>query len=275
MNDREFAFLKKKLLGLTSIDLGSYKSQQMRRRLGAYMSAQAPSVAVFCKTLERDPSVLERLTNFLTINVSEFFRDPDHFTVLRTRVLPEIIGRHSRPRIWSAGCSHGGEAYSLAMILEEDWPGSAYRILATDIDDNILAVAREGGPYTLAGIKNVDPALRSKYFTESNRGYKVVESMTRRIEFKRLNLLADRFDDGFDLIVCRNVAIYFSDEAKRRLNARFVDALNPGGVLFIGATETMLDSADYGLERLHTAFYRKGGATVARPTRKTAAVSRS
>ena len=257
MNDQEFEYLKRKILALTDIDLNNYKAQQMRRRLDGLVTNESGTVVEYCKRIERNKDALKKLRNFLTINVSEFFRDANQFQQLKTAVLPELLGNNERLNIWSAGCSIGAEPYSVAMMLENLTPGKKHRIVATDIDEAVLAKAKNGGPYSSSDIANVDKALLLKYFTRSDEGYQVIDTIKRRVEFKRHNLLKDSFEHGFDLVMCRNVVIYFADEAKRTLYTGFYNSLKEGGVMFIGATETLLDASDLGLTRMHNCFYRK------------------
>jgi chemotaxis protein methyltransferase CheR len=193
----------------------------------------------------------------LTINVSEFFRDPQQFERLRSQILPELLAGGAKVKIWSAACSHGEEPYSVAIILHELNAVHRASILATDIDRVVLARARAGGPYQRGDMRNVSPKQLQDYFTKTGDDYTVVDTMRRRIDFRELNLLADRFDQGFDLIICRNVMIYFSDETKQRLFERFNRALNPRGVLFVGGTEALLGPDTRGFERLGGNFYRK------------------
>ncbi|MFQ6027964.1 MAG: CheR family methyltransferase [Dehalococcoidia bacterium] len=261
MEDQEYNHLKGQILKLTGIDLSDYKSQQMRRRLDGFLARFPGSgVVPYCQMLERDPAALQRLTDFLTINVSEFFRDAEQFQVFRTRILPELLRSSPSLRIWSAGCSIGAEPYSLAMILEECWPQGDYRILATDLDQQVLVKARAGGPYTEADVKNVSKDLLLKYFARSGADYQVVDRLKKKIVFRQHNMLKDPFERDFDLIVCRNVVIYFTDEAKAQLNQEFRNSLKDKGVLFIGGTETLLDAQDLGLQRLHASFYGKVSA---------------
>lgn len=257
LNDQEFEYLKKKILALTDIDLNNYKAQQMRRRLDGLVTNESGSVVEYCKRIENDKDALKKLSNFLTINVSEFFRDANQFQQLKTIILPELLGNNERLNIWSAGCSIGAEPYSVAMMLENLTPGRKHRIVATDIDEAVLAKAKNGGPYSSSDIANVDKALLLKYFTRSDDGYQVIDSIKRRVEFRRHNLLKDRFEQGFDLVMCRNVVIYFSDEAKHKLYTGFCNSLKDGGIMFIGATETLLDASELGLTRIHNCFYRK------------------
>ena len=164
MDDQEYDLISQQILKLTGIDLAHYKVQQMRRRLTGLSSANAPSVAEYCQLIKKDPDALSKLRDFLTINVSEFFRDAEQFEILRTEVFPELLKNRPRLNVWSAGCSHGGEPYSVAMMLEELAPGQNHRVLATDLDDAVIAKARNGGPYTSADVNNVDGKLLLKYF---------------------------------------------------------------------------------------------------------------
>ena len=217
-------------------------------------------VAPYCQMLARDPAALQRIKDFLTINVSEFFRDTDQFNVLRTQILPELLKKGTAINIWSAGCSLGAEPYSVAITLNELDSKAQFRILGTDLDQTILTKARAGGPYCAADVKNVSKHLRQKYFTTCEEGYRVLDSVKARIQFRQQNLLKDSFAKGFDLIICRNVVIYFSDEAKRTLNPGFYQSLNDNGVLFIGETESLLDAQALGFTRMSSSFYRRTGA---------------
>lgn len=271
MNEQEYSYLTQRILSLTSIDLSCYKSQQMRRRLDAFIASRSPDVTQYCSVLGQDKAALKKLKDFLTINVSEFFRDREQFDLFRTRYFPELRRHTQHLNIWSAGCSHGAEPYSMAIILEEMFPGQHHRILATDIDEGAIATARDGGPYKPADIQNVNGMLNMKYFIKSDSGYKVVDSLRRKVEFRQHNMLKDPFERGFDLIVCRNVMIYFSDIAKSSLIRMFSRSLKDEGILFIGATEMLLSSSDFGLERLSAAFYRKAAAgSAARPREESA-----
>ncbi len=265
MEDEDFQHLKQKILKLTKIDLDSYKSQQMRRRLDMFVGhSGCVSVTDYCLKLERDRDALTRLTNFLTINVSEFFRDSALFDTLRKQVLPGLLRESPKLNVWSAGCSHGAEPYSVAMILDSISSFSRHRILGTDIDEDSLARARSGGPYPPAEVRGVPQVFLRKYFATSDDGYTVNDPMKQRVQFQQQNLLRDRFERGFDLIICRNVTIYFTEVTKTELNRKFLDSLKPGGVLFIGGTEVMLDVIDLGFEVIRTSFYRKPATTAAR-----------
>jgi chemotaxis protein methyltransferase CheR len=200
--------------------------------------------------------------DFLTINVTEFFRNTEKFDDLRTNILPDFVQRaraeRRSVRMWSAGCSNGSEAYTLAIIMEEYFRGVEYSILATDIDETIMNVAREG-EYRELEIKGMNKALLAKYFTTSPDGlrWKLRQELKRNVKFTRNNLLEDQFLKGFDLILCRNVVIYFTDSAKDVLYKKFHEALAPNGVLFIGGTESILNSKEVGFSRHTNLFYFK------------------
>jgi chemotaxis protein methyltransferase CheR len=159
-------------------------------------------------------------------------------------------------KLWSAGCSIGAEPYTLAIMMNEATPSQKYSLLATDLDRGALHKARSRGPYLESDIRNLDAALLQKYFTPAAPFY-VKESLQKSICFKEQDLLADPFERSFDLIVCRNVVIYFTTEAKEVLYAKFADALRPGGVLFLGGTELISGPTKFGLQNFGISFYKK------------------
>ena len=263
MNEIEYECLKRKIRQLIYIDLNNYKENQMMRRLDGFISrTKATDIIQYCSRLDNDPAETIKLRNFITINVSEFYRDLMHFETLRKTILPGLLRNRPRLNIWSAGCSDGEEPYSVAVILDELTPGVRHRIYATDIDKESLSKAMSGGPYQTAEIRNVPQSLLCKYFNSCEDGYWVNERMRDRIIFSSHDLTRGKFAFGFDLIICRNVTIYFSNEAKRLLNLKFLNSLKENGVLFIGATETMLDASEIGFQRLYSCFYKKNTAIV-------------
>ena len=260
MNDLEYAYLKSRILKLTNINLDNYKSAQMRRRLEGFIDrTYGLEISVYCQHLDQDTMMLSNLQDFLTINVSEFFRDGEPFQVLQTRILPGLIRRSPDLKIWSAGCSIGAEPYSLAMMLRKITPGARHRILATDLDDKALAKAQAGGPYSASEVRGVPRELADSHLTAQDGGYRVADSIRRRVEFRQHDMLTGPPESGFDLILCRNVMIYFTDKAKDGLHAGFAQALKDQGVLFLGGTEALLDCQSLGLNRIHTSFYQKSG----------------
>ncbi|OGN99349.1 MAG: hypothetical protein A2Y89_01645 [Chloroflexi bacterium RBG_13_51_18] len=258
MNPEEFAYLKKKIRQLTNFDLDNYGHNQMIRRLDGYIARyKVHNVVQFCKILQNDENELEKLQKFLTINVSEFFRDLTQFKILQEEILPKLLRDNLKLNVWSAGCSNGAEAYSVAILLDRLSPYREHRILATDIDKKIISHAAAGGPYKAAELRNFPKKLEEKYFKNENGDFRVVDRIRKKIAFRLHDLTQDPYEDCFDLIICRNVVIYFNGQTKKILRKKFLDALKVNGVLFIGATETMLDMKDNGFQRLSACFYKK------------------
>ena len=140
--------------------------------------------------------------------------------------------------------------------MNEEFPSQKYSILATDLDRGALDKARARGPYTQEDIRNLSPVQRKKYITAATP-YHAVENLQKNIRFQEQDLFAATFDSGFDLIVCRNVVIYFTAESKEILYAKFCKALRPGGVLFVGGTEIISTPTAYVLQNFGISFYKK------------------
>lgn len=256
-DERDWDLFKQKLKTKTGIDLNQYKANQMQRRITNLMLRHNhKSYVEFYNSIENDKKAFADFIEYLTINVSEFFRTPEKFSELESKVIPDLLSKSSKLNLWSAGCSIGAEPYSLAMILKDMTPTVRHRILATDLDIEILAKAK-AGVYNVNEIKNISNERKQKYFKIDGDKYSVAEDIRARIEYKRHNLLLDNFESGFDLILCRNVVIYFTEEAKDKLYRRFFAALKPGGVLFVGGTEAILNFRDIGFVSYLPFFYRK------------------
>jgi len=242
------------------IDLENYKDEQMKRRLDSWLvRTHANTWEDYFSILLTNSDELERFRNYLTINVTEFFRDANRWNALKEEILPYLLRDSSGTRefkLWSAGCSIGAEAYTLAMVMAEIAPLRNYSLLATDLDRGALQKARSRGPYTQEDIRNLSMAQRQKYIT-SVAPYYVSEGLQKNIRFEEQDLLSARFDSHFDLIVCRNVVIYFTTEAKDKLYAKFSSALRPGGVLFMGGTEIISGPSKYGIQNFGISFYKK------------------
>jgi len=261
MTDQEYGQLKQTIFKVTGLDINAYKSQQMQRRLQGFVAkSDAPDVASYCQTLRHDPKMRQQLLDFLAINVSEFFRDGAQFEHLRRVILPELLKQKSRLNIWSSASSCGQEPYSVAMILEELSPGVSHRILATDLDVAALQKARNGGPYPAEEVKNVNLKLRQRYFRQTDAGWWVSPNLIKKVTYQRKNLLADTFEQGFDLILCRNVIIYFSDTVRDTLFSKFHDSLKENGVLFLGSSEVILRPRDANFVMAGPSFYRRVAA---------------
>jgi chemotaxis protein methyltransferase CheR len=189
----------------------------------------------------------EMLTS-LTTNVTKFYREPHHFEHLKTRVLgPAKAARRGRVRLWSAACSTGQEPYSMAMTLLSCWPeafNQDVKILATDIDRNVIATA-EAGDYDEAQMKGVTPDARRKFFEPAGEGrFRVTDAVRCLVSFRRLNLLEDWPMKGqFAAIFCRNVVIYFDEATQQTLWEKFAPRLSPEGALYIGHSERVTGPA--------------------------------
>ena len=263
MNDEEYELMKGAVRRTLNINLDYYKQAQMQRRLASFVDRNGGgSISDFCDRLPGDKDMQARLHEFLTINVTEFFRDTNQFQMLKDKVLPEILKKTAMPRIWSAGSSRGNEAYSVAIYLHQTNPGLRFSITGTDIDEKSIAISRAGGPYPDNELKNADASVRKRYFEQRSDGWYVRPVFDRKIQFKHLDLLRDDFESSYDLIICRNVVIYFSDQAKAELNTKFGEALKPDGVLFVGGTETILNPEAYGLSRFAPSYYRKSTVAI-------------
>lgn len=251
---QEFKGLVSQLVG---IDLSEYKSQQMDRRIHSLMQSWEIQNYDHClELLKTNPQRYKEFVKKLTINVSEFFRNPERFEELWRRVLPELLNKNSHTRIWSAGCSNGAEPYSVALIVRELGAADRVEIFGTDIDQVILAKAREG-VYEYNDLKNLPPQLISKYFVIQNNRYYLNDTVKSMVEFLNHNLLKDPFLNSFDLIICRNVVIYFTEEAKKVLYQKFYDCLKPGGYLLVGGTEPLLNYKKLGFINSSVSFYQK------------------
>lgn len=258
MDDITFARLTAHLEKVLGLDLTAYKQQQMRRRIGTFLGKNNISGAdELIGRLNADPELLQALRDMLTINVTEFFRDPAQWELLERQVLPNLLAGQRNLKIWSAGCSRGQEPISLAITLDRLGALRGSKILATDFDHGSLAKAQAGGPYASHEIGGISAEDRVKYFTEGAQGFKAKPAVLVNTRFRELNLLRDTFETGFDLIACRNVMIYFEGQVKTDLVQRFQQSLRPGGVLFIGATEALLGADMQGFERMGGNFYRR------------------
>ena len=223
------------------LDLACYRYDQLHRRLlGFARRRHIDSLTQYAQLLSEDAQEREGFVHRFSINVSEFFRDPDRFDILEREVLPDLLADRARLRVWSAGCSGGHEPFSLAMLLADRNDESSHHILATDIDSVALTQARNAGPYAEKQIRNVRPDRRHRYLRAQDAGHwRVTDELRSAVRFQRHDLLQDDMPVGFDLIVCRNVLIYFTPHTRARIFARFAEALRPGGVLFVGATEAL------------------------------------
>ncbi len=249
---------KADVLRLTKIDLNAYKENQMRRRIDSLIRKnKVDSYSAYVRLIQSNPDKFEEFINFLTINVSEFYRNPEQWELLVNEFVPELISKSGkRLHIWSAACSTGDEPYSLVMALSKHIDISQIKIHATDIDKQVIAAAKTG-LYNAKSIEHVPDEYKRRFFTEIGKSYKISDQIKNAVVFEEHNLLRDPYPTNCDLIVCRNVLIYFTDDAKHDVYVKFAKALKPGGILFIGSTEQVSDYKDIGYSRRYSFFYEK------------------
>lgn len=241
----------------SGLDLKAYKQNQMERRIRTFMETNKyENFSEFIKALDNDRQLYDSFFKHLTINVSQFFRDTNQWKTFRELIVPKYLNNKKHLKIWSAGCSAGQEAYTLAINFLEYFPQVKFSILATDIDDNVLKQAKSG-LYKQNNFISTPPEILNKYFTYNNNEYEIINSIKALVKFKKQNLITDQFDSGFDLIVCRNVVIYFTEDIKEILYKKFLESLNDGGILFTGSSEHLFGVSKLGLNSIASFFYQK------------------
>lgn len=258
LTELEYIYFCKKILQLTGFDLSSYKEEQTRRRLRTIMLRfKVSNYIALIRLLEHNPSARQEFRDYFTINVSEFFRDPEFFEELRKTWLPRIIGNRKETtiRIWSAACSIGPEPYSLAMMLEYYFPAQPYQILATDVDRTALEHAKRGGPYPETYFNRLPVVIQERFFQKKEDGFYIDPKLQAWINFRPHDLQQGIFGQRYDLVVCRNVIIYFTQEAKKTLYPNLAMSLRPNGILFLGGAEFINQPEQYGLRNLGGPFY--------------------
>ena len=254
----DYEYFKKEILALTSFDLNSYKEKQMKRRIDTLIAKnKIIGYDNYVHALRQNKQLFEEFVNYITINVSEFYRNPEQWKVMDEQIIPELIKKFGRNlKIWSAACSTGDEPYSLVMAFSRHLPLSNIKIFATDLDKQVIAKAKVG-LYSEKSIVSVPEDLKKKYFTQVGPSYKISDEIKARVEFKEHNLLKDIYPTDCHLIVCRNVLIYFTEEAKDEVFRKYYKSLASGGILFIGSTEQIINYKEMGYERKSSFFYQK------------------
>ncbi|MFM9872907.1 MAG: CheR family methyltransferase [Fimbriimonadaceae bacterium] len=239
----------------TGLDLDLYKANQLQRRIVSMVGQQScENLNEYWQWLAKSPANVEWFLDRLAINVSELFRNPEKWVEMEKEILPLLLKSSPRLKIWSAGCSYGAEALTLAMILDKKFPGS-HRIVGSDIDTAALNQAK-AGQFSKSDTRCV-PAEYKTYLQEKQGEFFADEKLRKNLIFQKCNLLGDRFDTGYDLIMCRNVVIYFTDEAKDELYEKFFRSLKPGGILFVGSTERISRSEEIGFRTEKPFYYQK------------------
>lgn len=253
---REFTAVLDRIRERSGIDFSTYKTATIIRRLrGRMVATKRASLTDYADLVEHDPDEYARLVSSLLIKVTEFFRDPKVFKYLRDETLPalidEALASDRQLRLWSAGCSTGEEAYSLAIALAEALGSHRLafdvRVFATDIDNAAIAFARRG-VYPESALQKVPPAIRERYFVKSDGGYEVAKPIRSMMTFGEHDLGARAPFPRIDLILCRNVLIYFTVPMQRAALETFGFSLRDGGRLVLGPSETVAAMPDLYVE---------------------------
>src|SRR5215468_8253935 len=230
-------------------DFRGYKKTTLERRFRKRMfQLNIGTYADYGRYIRENADEANELLNTILINVTEFFRDPPAWEILRNEILPPMLKplkSGASFRAWSAGCASGEEAYSIAIILSEFFgPRIAefdVKIYATDIDDDALVTARRG-EYSVEALRRIRPEWRNKYFHGKGM-LRVNREIRRLVIFGRSNLGLDAPISHVDLLLCRNLLIYFDSDLQKQILARLHYALEPGGILFLGKSESQLTNS--------------------------------
>ncbi len=255
----------------TDVDFSAYKPRTLLRRLQRRMALhQCTTVEAYLQYMHSHPDEVWTLARDFLIGVTEFFRDPEAFAALQEKVLKPLLQQRSKDmpvRVWVIGCATGQEAYSLAMLLTETAEAvgcmSPIQIFATDINDIALSIARTG-IYTESSVQSLTPARRERFLVPVDQGYRIITSLRERCVFALHNLLNDPPFSSLDLICCRNMLIYLERSQQQQVIPVLHYALNPGGVLMLGASEQLLSFDDLfsQLDNAQRLYLRTGSTRV-------------
>lgn len=252
-----YEIFKEKIYKKTGINLSLYKEKQMHRRLESLARRNNfNSFEDYFNAIDKNKELFDEFINYMTINVSEFYRNPEQWVVLEKDIIPKLMQGNANLKIWSAACSTGEEPYSLVMLLSKFMPLNKINIIATDIDKEAMSKAQTG-IYAEKSLKALPQEFINKYFDKVGNSYSIKSEIKNRVTFRQHNLLKDSFVDSCDLIVCRNVMIYFTEEAKSDIYLKFSKSLKKDGILFVGSTEQIIMPNKYNLKPMKTFFYGK------------------
>ena len=242
---------------LTGVDLTQYKRPQMERRLRSFLERRGfRTLSESLPSLRSDRAELEALLDRMTINVSQLWRNPEHWQALEKTIIPELAA-NGRVRGWSAGSSYGAEAYTLAALCRQVAPRARIEILGTDIDRRMVERAKEG-VFSAEDARSAPREAMRKWFEPVDGGFRARAELRSICRFEVGDLLRIAPPrNRFDLILCRNTVIYFSEPIRDELHARLAGGLATGGYLMVGATERVANPAHLGLEPAHPFIFRK------------------
>jgi chemotaxis protein methyltransferase CheR len=228
----------------------------MERRIRTWTARRGTEdLGEYAKRLKAEPAELDAFLDRVTINVSQLWRHPEQWASLSTTILPTLAEQgRGRVRAWSAGCSYGAEAYTLAAVCRESIPTARVEIKGTDLDRRMVAKARQG-TFSADDARGAPAASVARYFPDGQ----AVPELTRMVTFEQGDLLRMPVPrEAYDLVMCRNTVIYFTEEVRDQLHARLVETLKPGGYLVVGTSERVADPRALGLTSPFHFIYRKG-----------------
>ncbi|MDW7732984.1 MAG: protein-glutamate O-methyltransferase CheR [Methanolobus sp.] len=247
--DADFALLKSVIKTKLGFNCEYYKDSHFRRRIDVRLRAtSSKNFGEYVRLLKEDPDECAVLLETLTVNVTNFFRNSEVYDIVEKEVFPAVIkskntGLNKSIKIWSAGCSIGVEAYSIAMLLHHILGNNIKRynitITGTDIDKASLQHA-QSGIYTETEMKDVRPAFVNRYFVKDGNKYHVNDELKKMTRFRSHDMISGQKMSGFDIIFCRNVTIYFEKELQEKLYMNFYEGLNENGFFVMGKTETLI-----------------------------------
>ncbi len=254
----DFVALCELVRRLCGVDLLQYKRGQMERRVRTFAQRRGtPDLAAYGQRLKADKEELDAFLDRVTINVSHLWRHEDQWTALDTQILPELA-RRGPIRCWSAGSSYGAEAFTLAAVAKNSVPTARVEIQGTDLDHRMVARAR-AGHFSVEDARTAPKSLLQRWFVPADEGgWQAKPELMRMTRFDVGDLLRMPIQRGkYDLIMCRNTVIYFTEEVRDALHARLVDALAPGGHLVVGTSERVANPTALGLSSPFHFIYRK------------------
>ncbi len=249
-DSKGFKELRKEVSRKIGVDYDNYSKRHLRRRFHARMRVvDTPRFSEYLEYIKKNKEEIEELRDLLTVNVTRFKRDEEVWEIIEDEIFPEIIDRTGEGVLgsldaWSAGCATGEEPYSLAISYLKNRPSDdlSFSITATDLDEEALDFARNG-EYPRKSVKNLSSSEKRKFFDEKKGGWQVKGKLKRLVDLKEKDIFKTSFTKKFDLILCRNLMIYFNNEAKSELMERLVESLSKGGFLIIGMSENLRSPA--------------------------------
>jgi chemotaxis protein methyltransferase CheR len=249
----DFAPFCEAVRAICGVDLLQYKRGQMERRIRTWTARRGTvDLGEYAGRLRVEPAELDAFLDRVTINVSQLWRHPEQWTALARTILPELA-RHGSVRAWSAGCSYGAEAYTLAAVCREAIPSTRVEITGTDLDHRMVARARQG-KFTPEDARGAPRRSLERFFP----GGQATDELRRMVSFATGDLLRMPVPrERYDLVLCRNTVIYFTEEVRDALHARLVEALKPGGYLVVGTSERVAEPRTLGLTSPFHFIYRK------------------